>query len=116
MPHPGNIARGRWGEDRAAEWYAERGYRLIDRNWRCPTGEIDLVLRRRRQVVISEVKTRRTAAYGPPALAVGVAKQRRLRRLAMAWLDVHPELGWVDLRFDVVAITGASIEVYQDAF
>lgn len=113
-PHP-NLVRGRHGEDLAATWYERHGYTLVARNWRCPTGEIDLILRRRRQVVVAEVKARRSDAYGPPAAAVGPTKQQRLRRLAAEWLRTTGTRG-VEVRFDVVAITGTDIEVYADAF
>jgi putative endonuclease len=113
-PHP-NLVRGRWGEDVAAAWYTRRGFEVLARNWRCPAGEIDLVLRRGRLVVICEVKARRSDAYGPAAAAVGPAKQQRLRRLAAAWLAATGVRG-VDVRFDVVAITGVELDVVVDAF
>jgi putative endonuclease len=111
-----HIELGRQGERLAAEWYERRGYVVVDRNWRAPIGEIDLVLRKGRVVVIAEVKTRRTDAYGVPALAVGVAKQQRLRRLAAAWLAGRRVRRHVDVRFDVVAITGRRVDVYENAF
>jgi len=112
--HP-NIVRGRWGEDLAAAWYARRGYDVVARNWRTRTGEIDLVVRRGRLVVVCEVKARRSDAYGPAAAAVGPAKQQRLRRLAAEWL-AGSGLRGVEVRFDVVAITGEEIDVVVDAF
>jgi putative endonuclease len=112
--HP-NLDRGRWGEDVAAAWYECHGYEIVARNWRSRTGEIDLVARRGRQLVVAEVKARRTDAYGPAAAAVGAAKQRRLRRLAAEWLAGSGVRG-VEVRFDVVAITGARIEVVVAAF
>lgn len=111
-PH---LARGDWGEDLAATWYRERGYEVLDRNWRSAAGEIDLVAGRDRLVVIVEVKTRRTDRYGPPGAAVHGAKQRRLRGLAVEWLRTHGVRG-VELRFDVVAITGVHVEVLTAAF
>ena len=111
-----HIELGRAGEERAADWYRALGYRVIDRNWRAPIGEIDLVVRKRHTVVIVEVKTRRTDAYGAPALAVDVAKQRRLRRLAVAWLAEHRIRGRLEIRFDVVSITGDRVDVYESAF
>ena len=114
MVHP-NLVRGRWGEELAAAWYERHGYVVVARNWRCRDGEIDLVTRRGRLVVVCEVKARRTDAYGPAAAAVGVTKQRRLRRLAAAWLAATGVRG-VDIRFDVVAITGNRLEVVTAAF
>ncbi len=110
------IARGRWGEERAATEYRRLGYRVLDRNWRCPDGEIDLVVERGRLVVVSEVKTRASDRHGPPAAAVTPTKQRRLRRLAMAWLDEHPTHRGRPLRFDVVAIVGTHVSVIEGAF
>jgi putative endonuclease len=110
-----HLDTGRWGEDVAAEWYRRRGYELVCRNWTCPSGEIDLIVRRRRIIVIAEVKARRTDAFGPAAAAVGPAKQQRLRRLAAEWLARTGVRG-VEVRFDVVAITGDRIEVFADAF
>ena len=111
---------GASGEDFAAAWYAERGYRVLDRNWRCNDGEIDLVLGARRTIVFCEVKTRRSAAFGAPFEAVTFAKQRRLRRLALRWLEEHPHRR-ADLRFDVASVYaphGAepTIDVIEAAF
>lgn len=111
-----HIELGRAGEDRAAEWYRERGYRVIDRNWRAPFGEIDLVLSKGRIVVIAEVKARRTDAFGIPVLAVDAVKQRRLRRLAAAWLSAHRVSRRIEVRFDVVGVTGERVDVYSNAF
>jgi putative endonuclease len=110
-----NLVRGRWGEDLAARWYTDRGYSVVARNWRCPSGEIDLVARRGRLVVVIEVKARRTEAFGPAASAVGRMKQQRLRRLAAEWLGTSGIRG-VEVRFDVVAVTGIEIDVIEGAF
>jgi putative endonuclease len=114
MPAP-NLVRGRWGEDLAARWYTDRGYRVVARNWRCPAGEVDLVARRDGVVVVVEVKARRTEAFGPAAAAVGPVKQQRLRRLAAEWLAISGIRG-VEVRFDVVAVTGTEIDVIEAAF
>jgi putative endonuclease len=112
-PH---IELGRAGEDLAAEWYRHRGFRILDRNWRSSLGELDLVARSGRIVVMAEVKTRRSDAFGIPALAVNPAKQRRLRRLAAQWLAERGTRERLDVRFDVVAITGSRVDVYERAF
>ena len=109
-------ALGAAGEAQAARWYRRRGYEVLDRNWRCREGEIDLIVRRGREVVISEVKTRSSAAFGHPAEAVTVAKQQRLRRLAAAWIEARAPFRPASVRFDVVAILAGEIEVIQDAF
>lgn len=114
-PDLSNRARGRWGEDLAAAHYRRHGYDLLDRNWRSPTGELDIVAARGDVVVFCEVKARRTADFGPAAAAVTVAKQRRIRQLAVEWLRAH-EMAAPHLRFDVVAITGTELELIEDAF
>ncbi len=110
---------GAYGEDRAQRWYLERGYDLLDRNWRHPDGELDLVLAidepGGRAVVFCEVKTRSTGRFGAPYEAVGRDKQRRLRRLALQWLAAH-DLRAARLRFDVASVTSGRIEVLLDAF
>ena len=114
-PDLSNRARGRWGEDLAAAHYRRLGCEVLDRNWRSPTGELDLVLLDGSTYVFSEVKARRTGDFGPPAAAVTVAKQRRIRQLAIEWLRAH-EVHASSVRFDVVAITGTDLELLTDAF
>jgi putative endonuclease len=111
-----HIEYGRRGEERAASWYLARGYEIVCRNWRCAVGEIDLIVRRGRVLVVCEVKARRSDAFGMPALAVGAAKQQRLRRLAAAWLASNRRGRRVEVRFDVVAVTGDDVHVYESAF
>lgn len=103
-----------------ARWYVGRGYAVVDRNWRVREGEIDLVLRRGRTVVFCEVKTRRGGAFGSPFEAVTVAKQQRLRTLALRWLAERDGRAG-EMRFDVaavrIAVDGrAEIEVRTGAF
>jgi putative endonuclease len=107
--------RGRWGEDLAARHYQHRGATVLDRNWRCPLGELDLVVDDHGTYVFVEVKARRSEAYGPAAAAVGPEKQRRIRQLAIEWLRAN-EVPFVDLRFDVVAVTGVRVDCIEAAF
>ena len=109
------------GEDLVARWYADAGYRVLDRNWRCREGELDVVVARGSVLVFCEVKTRRTTAFGIPAEAVTATKQRRLRTLAMRWLDEHPAARARTLRFDVAAVLAPRdgvpvIDVIEAAF
>ncbi len=94
---------GRFGEAYAARHLVERGMVLLDRNWRCDAGEIDLVLRDGRVLVICEVKTRSSTAYGSPLEAVSAAKAARLRRLAARWLADH-RLRPDHVRIDLVGV------------
>jgi putative endonuclease len=106
---------GEHAERRAGDWYRAQGYEVLDRNWRCRDGEIDLVLRKGSTVVFSEVKARSSTAYGTPAEAVTPAKQRRIRRLAVRWLREHDVRAAV-VRFDVVAVLAGRVEVIEAAF
>ena len=108
-------ALGAAGEERAAAWYRARGYRVLDRNWRCREGELDLVVARGRALVIVEVKARRSDRFGTPAEAVTPAKQRRLRGLALRWIEATGARP-TSIRFDVVAILGDQLEVIEAAF
>ena len=114
-PDLSNRARGQWGENLAAAHYRRLGHLILDRNWRSSTGELDLVLVDGSTYVFSEVKARRTADFGPASAAVTVAKQRRIRQLAVEWLRAH-DVHASSIRFDVVAITGNDIELLTDAF
>ena len=95
---------GRFGEQVAADHLEAAGLVVLDRNWRCETGELDLVAADGDELVVVEVKTRRSLAYGTPAEAVTWSKLARLRRLAAAWLDAH-DVHPGSVRIDVVAIT-----------
>jgi putative endonuclease len=98
----------------------EAGLVVIDRNWRCARGEIDIVARDGATVVFCEVKTRRSVTFGPPVAAVTPAKVGRLRRLAAAWLAEHPAVRG-PVRFDVVCVLAqrsgpATVEHLRGAF
>jgi putative endonuclease len=109
------AALGRLGEDAAAVWYVAHGYEVIARNWRCRSGEIDLICRRGRVLVVCEVKTRATERFGSPFEAVTSAKRRRLRQLATLYL-LEAAQGSSTVRFDVAAVTGGRVEVIENAF
>ena len=97
------AALGLFGEQLAVRHLEVAGLRILDRNWRCVEGEIDIVAADGDTLVVCEVKTRSGTAFGDPAEAVAGPKAARLRRLALRWLAVH-EAGWRDLRFDVVTV------------
>lgn len=97
------TALGAYGERLAADVLTAAGMVLLDRNWRGESGEIDLVLRDGRVLVVCEVKTRTSLAYGSPHEAVTDAKVARLRRLAEEWVRAHG-VSPPDVRLDYVAI------------
>jgi putative endonuclease len=115
-------ALGDTGEELAANRYTADGYDILDRNWRCSDGELDLVAARGPVLVFCEVKTRRSQTFGAPFEAVTPTKQRRLRRLALRWLSEHPQRpGEREIRFDVASVSltrGAApvVEVIEQAF
>jgi putative endonuclease len=109
-------ALGIAGEDLAARWYRERGYEVIARNWRCRDGELDLVLRAGRQLVICEVKARSSERFGTPAEAVTPAKQRKLRMLAGRYLSEAAPFRPAGVRFDVACVLRGQITVIEAAF
>ena len=99
-------ALGAYGERLAARYLAESGMQILDRNWRCDQGEVDIVAMDGTCLVIVEVKTRRSLAYGSPVEAVTAVKAARLRRLAGCWLADHRSSidSVVDVRIDVVGV------------
>jgi putative endonuclease len=110
---------GALGEGLAAAWYAERGFEVVERNWRCANGEIDLVLERQGLIVFCEVKARSSDRFGTAAEAVTPAKQRRIRRSAAAYLSVVNPGGRRKsraVRFDVACVEGGAVEVIEQAF
>ncbi len=96
-------ALGQYGEAVAERHLGELGMVVLDRNWRCPAGEIDLVLRDGLALVICEVKTRSSASCGTPFEAVTPIKLERLHRLAAHWLQAHP-VRPLEVRIDMVGI------------
>lgn len=94
---------GRRGEAIAAGYLADAGMRVVERNWRCPQGEIDIIVRDGDELVFVEVKTRSSTAFGHPLEAITSRKLARLRRLATTWCAEHP--GPHDrVRIDAVAV------------
>jgi putative endonuclease len=94
---------GTTGEDAATRYLEAEGFEIVERNWRSPEGEVDVVARRRGLVVFCEVKTRRTDRWGDPSEAVAHLKRARLRRLAARWMRERRP-GPVGVRFDVVSV------------
>lgn len=96
-------AVGDYGERVAVRTLSLIGMEILDRNWRCPHGELDIVARTSQTIVFCEVKTRRSRWFGEPAEAVDRTRVSRLRAAALAWLDAHPRHRG-ELRFDVICV------------
>ncbi|GAA2732806.1 YraN family protein [Pedococcus aerophilus] len=101
-PDPRRLL-GRYGEQLAVRYLTDRGWSVLDRNWRCAHGEIDVVARDGDCLVFCEVKTRTTERFGGAIEAVDHRKAARLRRLAAAWLQSHDERA-ARVRIDVIGI------------
>jgi putative endonuclease len=113
---PGRGSRpGVAAERRAAWWYRLRGWRVLDANAWAGGYELDLVLRRGRELRFVEVKEKRGTRFDPFE-AVTAEKQRRLRRAASVWLAVHPELRTLRIAFDVVGVRDGKLERLPHAF
>ncbi|MEP6481073.1 MAG: YraN family protein [Rhodoglobus sp.] len=105
-------ALGRRGEAIAAEYLVGHGFSIVEHNWRCAQGEIDLVARDGDELVFVEVKTRSSVAFGHPFEAITAAKLARLRRLAAAWCEAHP--GSHDrIRIDAVAVIAPALGDFE---
>jgi putative endonuclease len=96
-------ALGRYGEDVASRYLAEAGLVVLERNWRCSAGEIDIVAREGSALVVCEVKTRRDDAFGGPYSGITPAKLSRLRRLAADYVR-SLNCSVPEIRVDVVAV------------
>lgn len=117
---PGQHSLGKWGEAFAARFLMQKGYEILEKNFKCPLGEIDLIAQESGEIVFIEVKTRRSASFGFPEEQLSWKKRRKLGRLAQFYFKKHAfeRPG----RIDVVAILSdgrgraLSIEVIQNAF
>jgi putative endonuclease len=111
--------QGRRGEDIAWEYLKKRGYKILERNYRCRYGEIDLIAKDRGIIVFVEVKSRRSAAFGEPEESVGLAKQKKISTVALCYLE-EKHLHNCEARFDVVSILSVAgeqkIVLIPDAF
>ena len=126
-PHPepaltGNKATGVLGEEIATNFLIARGYRILERNFRCKGGEVDIIARDPgdKSLVFIEVKARRGLTYGVPQLAVTAFKQRQISKAALTWLSKN-RLHDTNARFDVIAIllhtdAAHNIEHIKNAF
>ncbi len=111
--------KGDRGEERVAEFLRRQGYRILERNYRCPLGEMDIVAREDKTVVFVEVKTRSSDRFGSPQAAIGPQKQRRMTAVALCYLKGKGWLG-TPARFDVAAVSlregGETITLHRNAF
>lgn len=110
---------GKKGEEIALRFLKKRGYRIIERNYVCKMGEMDIIAKEKDTLVFVEVKARTSTTFGPPQLAVNSSKQRQLSKVALNFLK-EKQIEDMKARFDVVAILlvpkGEEVELIKDAF
>ena len=115
----GRKSLGKQGEDLAASFMEQTGYTIVCKNYRCRSGEIDIIARKKKLLCFIEVKTRRTSRFGPPQEAVTPAKQEKIGRAAQDFLQRHKLENW-PARFDVIAVDfssgGGIINFIENAF
>ncbi len=118
MKDNAKINTGKEGEKIAAAFLKKKGYRIIETNYRCALGEIDIIAREKGELVFVEVKTRTSAELGYPEQAVGINKQKKMSQLALWYLQ--KKNNDAQARFDVVAVTisasGNEIKLIKNAF
>jgi putative endonuclease len=98
-----NLTLGKRGEEIAVSYLKGQKFVIVERNYRCKCGEVDIIARDGRSFVFVEVKTRRTLSFGPPQLAVTPFKQRQISKAALTWLAKN-RVTESNARFDVIAI------------
>lgn len=108
------VQRGREAERQAADFLRRHGYAIYEHNYRWRGGEIDLIARDGDCLVFVEVKARSSGAFGSPEESITAAKREKLIRTARRYLVEHPTE--LDVRFDVVALSGGHARLYQNAF
>ena len=117
---PAKSSRGDEAERRAEHFLQAQGLSSVTRNYRCPAGEVDLIMRDDDTLVFVEVRLRSNRRYSSPMESVTPAKQQKIIRAAQSWLQRHDPGGQLACRFDVVALTslhtGADPEWIKSAF
>lgn len=103
LPAMNNKSLGERGEEIATAYLKGRKFTIVERNFRCKGGEVDIIARDGKTLVFVEVKTRRNLSFGPPQSALTPFKQRQISKAALTWL-AQKKLFGVSARFDVIAI------------
>ena len=110
---------GKSGEEAAVRYLKKRGYKVLEQNFSCPVGEIDIIVRDKKTIVFVEVKTRRSVSYGSARLAITPHKQRKISMAALYYLKSNRQMDQ-RARFDVVTVLSTereqAIDHIQNAF
>lgn len=111
-----NRQTGAYYEQLAAEYLKQQGYIIMERNFRCKLGEVDIIALHHNTLVFIEVKYRARADWGQPSDAVNRQKQMRISNVASYYVYTHKQFANHNCRFDVVSIAGNEITLYPNAF
>ncbi len=111
-----SLLRGTDAEARALRHLQSQGLRLVERNWRCRGGELDLVMLDGPTLVIAEVRSRSRSDYGGALASVDARKRGHLVHATQLFLAAHPQYADCEVRFDVIAIDGTALHWLQAAF
>lgn len=106
---------GKEYEQKACEYLIQHGYEILERNFYCKAGEIDIVAKHQEYLVFVEVKYRKNSRKGDPLEAISVQKQRTISKCALYYMKKHG-LQYMPVRFDVVGILGEQVQLIQNAF
>lgn len=119
MNDKSRLLKGKEGEDLAVNYLKRAGFRIVERNFRCRFGEIDIIAKDGETLVFLEVKTRTSASYGDPEAAVDQAKQKKISLVSLHYLQSR-NIADIPVRYDVVAVerssAGDQIRLIKDAF
>ena len=108
--------KGNRGEAIACAYLKEQGFKILEQNYRCKIGEVDIVARDGEYLVFVEVKYRKTAAHGLPQESVNFPKQKKISATAGYYLMTHNQCENVSVRFDVVSVLGEKVTLIKNAF
>lgn len=111
-----NRKTGTFWERVAGKYLEQQGYFILEYNYRCPLGEIDLIASKGEKIVFVEVKYRKSNAFGYAAEAVDQKKQTKIRKTAMYYLTKNYQTMEIDCRFDVMCMDDRHIELLENAF
>lgn len=113
-----NIEKGAFGEDEAVDYLEKKGYQILNRNYRCKIGEIDIICKLDEYIVFVEVKYRKTLSHGYPRESVTKPKQKTIKKVSLYYI-VYEKIINSSFRYDVIEILGdkkLTIEHIENAF
>ena len=110
-----NIKEGAIGESKAVDFLKKNGYKILERNFKCATGEVDIIAKKKGVICFIEVKARSYSGFGSPLEAITPSKIRKIKSATQYYLHIN-NVEDEDIRFDVVNILGDEIELIENAF